>query len=164
MNNEKRIMMNKTFSVVESTCIPIAIDNCNTDLIIPARYLASTTRDPQFFGEAFMHDLRYDARGRLVEDFVMNQAPFSEAPHEGVRQIIVYKGSFDRVYPHAGPQEARSILRGILRHEFRHHLEFLGGNHSSASLEAEDERKKQAYLARHADDPPSKAGPARPKA
>lgn len=82
-------MMNKTFSVVESTCIPIAIDNCNTDLIIPARYLASTTRDPQFFGEAFMHDLRYDAEGRLVQDFVMNQAPFSEAPREGIHQIIV---------------------------------------------------------------------------
>ncbi len=82
-------MMNKTFSVVESTCIPIAIDNCNTDLIIPARYLASTTRDPQFFGEAFMHDLRYDAGGRAVQSFVMNQAPFSEAPHEGVHQIIV---------------------------------------------------------------------------
>lgn len=82
-------MMNKTFSIVESTCIPIAIDNCNTDLIIPARYLASTTRDPQFFGEAFMHDLRYDADGQVVHDFVMNQEAFSEAPHEGVHQIIV---------------------------------------------------------------------------
>ena len=61
-------------------------------------------------------------------------------------------------------EEARSILRGILRHEFRHHLEFLGGNHSAASLEAEDERKKQAYLARHADDPAVKAGPDRPNA
>lgn len=80
---------NPSLSIITSTCIPIAIDNCNTDLIIPARYLASTTRDPQFFGEAFMHDLRYDAGGRLVEDFVMNQAPFSEAPREGVHQIIV---------------------------------------------------------------------------
>ena len=84
--------------------------------------------------------------------------------YSGVRQIIVYKGSFDRVYPNAGPEEARSILRGVLRHEFRHHLEFLGGIHSSDSLEAEDERKKQAYLARHADDPPEKAGPDRPDA
>ena len=84
--------------------------------------------------------------------------------YAGVRQIIVYKGSFDRVYPNAGPEEARSILRGILRHECRHHLEFLGGIHSSDSLEAEDERKKQAYLARHADDPAAKAGPDRPNA
>lgn len=72
-----------------STCLPIAIDNCNTDLIIPARYLASTTRDPHFFGDAFMRDLRFDAEGRAVEDFVLNQPAFSEPPREGVHQIIV---------------------------------------------------------------------------
>ena len=70
----------------------------------------------------------------------------------GVRQIIVYKGSFDRVYPQADTDKARIILRGILHHEFRHHLEFLGGIHNSSSLEAEDERKKRAYLTRHVDD------------
>ncbi len=67
----------------------------------------------------------------------------------GVRQIILYKGSFDRVYPQANKDEARDILRGVLRHEFRHHLEFLGGIHDSTSLEAEDRREKRAYLARH---------------
>ncbi len=67
----------------------------------------------------------------------------------GVRQIIVFKGSFDRVYPQADAGEARVLLRGILRHEFRHHLEFLGGIHDAGSLEAEDERKKREYLASH---------------
>lgn len=75
--------------IVESTCIPIDIDNCNTDLIIPARYLASTSRDPKFFGDAFMHDLRFTADGKPVVDFVMNQPDYQEAPHEGVHQIIV---------------------------------------------------------------------------
>lgn len=69
--------------------------------------------------------------------------------YSGVRQIIVYKGSFDRVYPHADEEEARSRLRGILRHEFRHHLEYSGGVHDADSLEAEDERAKLAYLAGH---------------
>ena len=76
----------------------------------------------------------------------------------GLRQIVMFKGSFDRLYPQASVAEAREILRGILRHEFRHHMEFLGGIHNSASLEAEDERRKQAYLARHEaehGDPPS---------
>ena len=67
----------------------------------------------------------------------------------GVRQIVMFKGSFDRAYPLADAAEARSILRGILRHEFRHHVEFLGGIHNSSSLEAEDERAKRAYLSRH---------------
>ena len=66
----------------------------------------------------------------------------------GIRQIVMFKGSFDCVYPHADVKEARKILRGILRHEFRHHLESLGGIHNSSSLEAEDEREKQAYLSR----------------
>ena len=67
----------------------------------------------------------------------------------GVRQIILYKGSFDQVHPRADAEEARQILRGVLRHEFRHHLEYLGGIHGPSSLEAEDKREKRAYLARH---------------
>ena len=67
----------------------------------------------------------------------------------GVRQIILYKGSFDRVHPRADAGEAKAILRGVLRHEFRHHLEYLGGIHGPSSLEAEDKREKRAYLARH---------------
>ena len=63
-------MAKQKFNIIKSTCLPIAIDNGNTDLIIPARYLASTTRDPKFFGDAFMHDLRYDADGKAIEDFV----------------------------------------------------------------------------------------------
>lgn len=66
----------------------------------------------------------------------------------GVRQIILYKGSFDRAYPYANEAEAREILRGVLRHEFRHHLEFLAGIHDATSLEAADEREKREYLAR----------------
>lgn len=81
--------MKQKFDIVKSTCLPIEIDNCNTDLIIPARYLASTTRDPKFFGDAFMHDLRFTTDGKPQKAFVMNKAPFSESPCEGVRQIIV---------------------------------------------------------------------------
>ncbi len=81
--------MKEKFDIIQSTCLPIAIDNCNTDLIIPARYMASTTRDPRFFGDAFMHDLRYDADGKPVAEFVLNRPGFCEAPRKGVREIIV---------------------------------------------------------------------------
>jgi len=82
-------MAKQKFNIIKSTCIPVNIDNCNTDLIIPARYLASTTRDPKFFGDAFMHDLRFDAEGNPVKDFVMNLPEYSEAPSQGVHEIIV---------------------------------------------------------------------------
>ena len=81
--------MKQEFDIIQSTCLPIAIDNCNTDLIIPARYLASTTRDPKFFGDAFMHDLRFDSEGKPVEDFVLNRPEYKEAPRQGVHEIIV---------------------------------------------------------------------------
>ena len=70
--------------------------------------------------------------------------------YSGVRQITLFKGSFDRVYPNADEAQAKEILRGVLRHEIRHHLEPLGGVRDAASLEAEDARKKEAYLSRHA--------------
>ena len=67
----------------------------------------------------------------------------------GMRQIVMFKGSFDKLYPQADAEEARELLRGFLRHEFRHHLESLAGIHNSSSLEAEDRRAKEDYLARH---------------
>ena len=75
--------------IVESTCIPMQIDNCNTDLIIPARYLSATTRDAGFFGDAFMRDLRFDANGKPFNEFVLNRPEFSERPHEGCHEILV---------------------------------------------------------------------------
>ena len=68
--------------------------------------------------------------------------------YSGVRQIVIYKGSFDRVYRYADRDEARNILRGVLRHEFRHHLEFLAGIRGASSLEAQDARDRREYLSR----------------
>lgn len=82
-------MAKEKFDIIQSTCLPIAIDNNNTDNIIPARFLAYTTRDPRFYGDAFMHDIRYNADGTPVADFVMNQAPFDETPSQGVREIVI---------------------------------------------------------------------------
>ena len=88
-----------------------------------------------------------------VPDYALENDIYTMGQYQhvsGIRQITLFKGSFDRVYPQADADRAREILRGVLRHEFRHHLEFLGGVHNSSSLEAEDEREKQAYLSRHA--------------
>ncbi len=69
--------------------------------------------------------------------------------YSGIRQIVMFKGSFDLAYPWTDAVKARELLRGILRHEFRHHLEYLGGVHNSSSLEAQDERDKRTYLSKH---------------
>ncbi len=85
----------------------------------------------------------------VIPDYARGNDLFTLGQYQvfsGIRQITLFKGSFDRAYPQADDAEARSKLRGILRHEFRHHMESLGGLHNSTSLEAEDELKKQAYL------------------
>lgn len=86
----------------------------------------------------------------VIPDYARSEDLYTMGQYQicsGIRQIVMFKGSFERVYPRADMAEARERLRAILRHEFRHHLEYLGGIHNSSSLEAEDRRKKQAYLA-----------------
>ncbi len=105
--------------------------------------------------EAFFRELSGGvivSEARVVPDYARGEDLYVLGQYQvfsGIRQITMFKGSFDRLYPNAGASEARDILRGVLRHEFRHHLEYMGGIHNAASLEAEDERRKQAYLARH---------------
>lgn len=69
--------------------------------------------------------------------------------YSGIRQIVMFSGSFNSAHPNVDLFEAKNLLRGILRHEFRHHLEFLAGIHNSSSLEAEDERMKWEYLSHY---------------
>jgi 3-isopropylmalate/(R)-2-methylmalate dehydratase small subunit len=44
----------------------------DTDQIIPARFLTTTTREG--LGEYLFHDLRFDGDGRPIPDFVLNRA------------------------------------------------------------------------------------------
>lgn len=69
--------------------------------------------------------------------------------YSGIRQIVMFRGSFNSAHPNVDLFEAKNLLRGILRHEFRHHLEFLAEIHNSSSLEAEDERMKWEYLSHY---------------
>ncbi len=58
------------FTTLISKCVPLAIENVDTDQIIPARFLKATTRDG--FGENLFRDWRYDKSGKPKEDFVLN--------------------------------------------------------------------------------------------
>ena len=105
--------------------------------------------------EAFYRDLTGGvilSEALVIPDYAQGNDLYTLGQYQvcyGIRQIVMFKGSFDRLYPQADETEAREILRVILRHEFRHHIEFVGGIRNASSLEAEDARKKRAYLARH---------------
>jgi len=64
--------MKQKFNIIESTCVPLPLENVDTDQIIPARFLKATTRDEKFFGDALFRDWRYDENGTPRDGFVLN--------------------------------------------------------------------------------------------
>ncbi len=63
------------FKAISSTVVPLPIENVDTDQIIPARFLKSTSREG--FGENLFRDWRYDKENRPRPDFVLNQDTYS---------------------------------------------------------------------------------------
>jgi 3-isopropylmalate/(R)-2-methylmalate dehydratase small subunit len=61
----------KPFTNFESRVVPLAINNIDTDQIIPARFLKTTSK--QGLDRQLFFDWRYDEQGRPKPDFVLNQ-------------------------------------------------------------------------------------------
>ena len=66
--------MKKKFGIIRSTCVPLKIENIDTDQIIPARFLKAT--DKEGFGNNLFRDWRYAADGSK-KDFVLNNPIYS---------------------------------------------------------------------------------------
>ena len=69
--------MKQKFNIITSTCVPLPMENVDTDQIIPARFLKATTREEKFFGDNLFRDWRYNADGTLNESFVLNDPKYS---------------------------------------------------------------------------------------
>ncbi|MDR3261286.1 MAG: 3-isopropylmalate dehydratase small subunit [Tannerella sp.] len=66
--------MKEKFTTLTSTCVPLPLENVDTDQIIPARFLKATTREG--FGDNLFRDWRYDKTGQPNPDFVLNQGRY----------------------------------------------------------------------------------------
>ncbi len=69
--------MKQKFDIITSTCVPLPLENVDTDQIIPARFLKATTREERFFGDNLFRDWRYNADGTPNPDFVLNDPRYS---------------------------------------------------------------------------------------
>ena len=67
--------MKQKFDVLISTCVPLPLENVDTDQIIPARFLKAT--DKEGFGQKLFYDWRYNKDGTPVEGFVLNDPAYS---------------------------------------------------------------------------------------
>ena len=63
------------FDILNSTAVPLPIENVDTDQIIPARFLKATERIG--FGENLFRDWRYNSDDTPKEDFVLNNSTYS---------------------------------------------------------------------------------------
>ncbi|HYE56466.1 MAG TPA: 3-isopropylmalate dehydratase small subunit [Chitinophagaceae bacterium] len=67
----------KAINEIKSTCVPLPVENIDTDQIIPARFLKATSRDG--FGENLFRDWRYenDDPAQPKQDFVLNNKQYN---------------------------------------------------------------------------------------
>lgn len=66
--------MKEKFTTITSTCVPLPMENVDTDQIIPARFLKATSREG--FGDNLFRDWRYDKEGNPIKDFVLNDPTY----------------------------------------------------------------------------------------
>lgn len=66
--------MKQKFNIITSTCVPLPLENVDTDQIIPARFLKAT--DKKGFGDNLFRDWRYNADGTPNKDFVLNDPTY----------------------------------------------------------------------------------------
>lgn len=67
--------MKQKFNVITSTCIPLPLENVDTDQIIPARFLKAT--DKEGMGDNLFRDWRFNADGTPKKEFVLNDPSYS---------------------------------------------------------------------------------------
>lgn len=62
------------FKTLISTCVPLNIENVDTDQIIPARFLKAVNRVG--FGENLFRDWRYDSNNKPIQNFILNNPAY----------------------------------------------------------------------------------------
>lgn len=64
-----------SFKILTSSCVPLPLENVDTDQIIPARFLKATKREG--FGDNLFRDWRYNGDDSPKADFVLNNSTYS---------------------------------------------------------------------------------------
>tara|TARA_Y100000022_G_C13066849_1_gene291530 strand:+ start:9 stop:593 length:585 start_codon:yes stop_codon:yes gene_type:complete len=68
-------MSNKKINIIDSSAVPIPIENIDTDQIIPARFLKATSK--LNFGENLFRDWKFKSNNEINKDFILNNPLFN---------------------------------------------------------------------------------------
>jgi 3-isopropylmalate/(R)-2-methylmalate dehydratase small subunit len=67
------------FTVMTAVAAPLEIAKIDTGMILPGRFMRRHRRPGHDYSEAFLHDLRFDEKGRLRREFSLNMPAFRAA-------------------------------------------------------------------------------------
>lgn len=65
------------FTILTGIAAPLRLDNIDTDMICPSTFMKTVTRDG--LGRHLFHDMRHDAAGKPLPDFVLNRSAYQRA-------------------------------------------------------------------------------------
>ncbi len=65
------------FSKVKSIPAYLALQNIDTDMIIPKQFLKTIKRTG--LGKSLFYEMRYDENGQIINDFILNKKPFDHS-------------------------------------------------------------------------------------
>jgi 3-isopropylmalate/(R)-2-methylmalate dehydratase small subunit len=69
----------RAFALLTAIAAPLEIPNIDTGMILPGRYMRRHRRPGHDYGEAFLHDLRFDEAGRPRSGFVLNDPSYRDS-------------------------------------------------------------------------------------
>ena len=67
----------KKFTTLKSIPAYLSLQNIDTDMIIPKQFLKTIKRTG--LGKSLFYEMRYDEKGKIIEDFILNIKPFDES-------------------------------------------------------------------------------------
>ena len=65
------------FTTLKSIPAYLPIVNIDTDMIIPKQFLKTIKRTG--LGKNLFYEMRYDEKGKIINDFILNQNPFNNS-------------------------------------------------------------------------------------
>ena len=65
------------FSNLKSIPSYISLQNIDTDMIIPKQFLKTIKRTG--LGKSLFYEMRYDEKGKIIEDFILNKQPYNKS-------------------------------------------------------------------------------------
>ena len=65
------------FTTLKSIPAYLPIVNIDTDMIIPKQFLKTIKRTG--LGKNLFYEMRYDEKGKVIDDFILNQSPFNNS-------------------------------------------------------------------------------------